>query len=566
MRYIEYVIVVLVATFLAVQHPAGAAEPVSDKGPKMIGFHIDMNMAQYRADYLKDWLTELAGQGYNTIVWELEDGVEWETVPEARQPDALTKDAFRDVLQHARELGLENIPLLQTLGHAEYVLQNEKYHYLRANPDDSTQYDPFHPEIIPLLHAWIAEYLDLFGDVRYFHIGADEARQLDFVQQSDRNTQGLSVSQIFMRHINSVSQPLIERDITPIIWADMVLHHHGAIDELSRDVMLFDWMYDIWRGNGKVFLWGDNRGLRSRDELTPENLELFGKYLFPNGDAPGVEPETFYSADFLADKGFQVVTCPGSSSYGDNVFSPRHERHLRNTWDSAHKGLGTPTLEGTVLTSWSVHLHPWELQHAQIAAVGYLASHPDAAMDEFRAWYTEHAFGLTDARFWEAAEGLSDPCQFTYTRSLGFGKDCLPVPADHVGKTIEKIKADGELEDEIQTARTRQKDYAHSLELFTALRLEAQRGDGILDLWDLAARNLLNRAHASELLLLSRTDGYDHAAHAQRAGEILAEMRALHQEYEAAYATMIRPSRRALMIGYMFDAIEAELAELADRP
>lgn len=564
MRYFGCLIAVLAVSFFAVQYKADAVEPAAtQEQPKMIGFHIDMNMAQYRADYLKDWLTELAGQGYNTIVWELEDSIEWETVPEARQPDALTKDEFREVLAHARGLGLENIPLLQTLGHAEYVLQNEKYYHLRAHPDDTTQYDPFHPEIIPLLHAWIAEYLELFGDVRYFHIGADEARQLDFVQQSDRNTQGLSVSQIFMRHINSVSEPLIERDITPIIWADMVLHHHGAIDELSRDVMLFDWMYDIWRGNGKVFLWGENRGLRSRDQLTPENLELFGKYLFPNGDAPGVEPETFYSADFLADKGFEVVTCPGSSSFGDNVFSPRHERHLLNTWDSSRKGLDTPTLAGTVLTSWSVHLHPWELQHAQIAATGYLASHPDATLDDFRAWYTEHAFGLTDARFWEAAEGLSDPCLFTYTRSLGFTKDCLPVPADHVSQTLDKIKADGELEKEIKTAQERHKDYTDSRELFTVLRLEAQRGDKKLDLWDLAARTLINRAEASELLLLSRTDDYDHVANAKRAGEVLAEMRGLHKEYETVYATMIRPSRRALMIGYMFDAVEPELAKLA---
>ncbi|MEZ6193188.1 MAG: hypothetical protein R3C45_18090 [Phycisphaerales bacterium] len=42
-----------------------------------------------------------------------------------------------------------------------------------------------------------------------------------------------------------------------------------------------------------------------------------------------------------------------------------------------------------------------------------------------------------------------------------------------------------------------------------------------------------------------------------------AEMQALQGEYEAVYATMIRPSRRALMIGYMFDAVEAELAKRA---
>ncbi len=543
--------------------PCPSRAEVGPENGRFVGFHIDMNMAQYRADYLKRWLTDLSGRGYNTIIWELEDGVEWETVPEARQPDALSKDEFREVLKHARGLGLENIPLLQTLGHAEYVLQHERYQHLRANPDDIRQYDPLHPEVVPLLHRWIEEYLELFGEVRYFHIGADEARQLEFVAKCERNVEAFSVSQIFMRHVNVVSQPLLDRGITPIIWADMVLHHHGAIDELSRDVMLFDWMYDVWRGNGKVYLWGENRGLRTKGQLTSGNLELFGKYLFPGGDGPGVEPETFYSADYLADKGFAVVTCPASSSYGDNVFSPRLERHLRNTWDSAQKGLAAQRLRGAVLTSWSVHLHPWELQDAHIAAVGYLSQHPEASKDEFRAWYVRETFGLEDGRFWEAGELLSKPSLFTYTRSLGYGKACQAVPEDHVATTIRKIQADGRLDEEIENARKRRGEYTESLGLFTAMRQESVRGDDLLAVWGLVARNLNNRAEASELLLLSHAEGFDRVAHRDQARDILGRMQMLHAEYETLYKTMIRPARRQQMIGYMFEAVEDALEGLA---
>jgi hypothetical protein len=560
MRILTVLVTGLLLVVAMVPHRLGAH---TRNGQRMIGFHIDMNMAQYQAGYLKTWLTDLAAMGYNTIVWELEDGIEWETIPEARQPDALSKETFRDVLTHARALGLENIPLLQTLGHAEYVLQNEEYAYLRANPEDTTQYNPFHPEVVPLMHTWIAEYLDLFGEIRYFHIGADEARQLGFVAESEWNKGGLSVSQIFVRHINAVSRPLIEKDITPVIWADMVLHHYSAIDELSRDVMLFDWMYDIWRGNGKVFFWGDNRGLRTRDQFTRENREVFGEYLFPAGDAPGVDPETFYTADFLADKGFGVVTCPGSSSYGDNVFSPRHERHLRNTWDSAEKGLTTPALKGTVLTSWSVHLHPWELQHAQISAVGYRAQDPSRTLDDFRAWYTDRTYGLKDNGFWEAVEGLSEPCLFTYTRSLGFGKACLPVRENHVEKTVAKIIQDGDLEKELQRARKRIEEYRHSLALIRALQEDAVKGGKTLALWELAARTLVNRAEASELILLTRAAGYDTEGQREHARKLLDEMRGLRAEYEEVYSGMIRGSRRTLMIGYMFDAVVTKLARLA---
>jgi len=100
MRLILFSMTAILLSTLACQSTADAKAPVkADDMKRMVGFHIDMNMAQYRADYLKRWLTDLADSGYNTIIWELEDGVEWETVPEARQPDALTKDEFRDVLE-----------------------------------------------------------------------------------------------------------------------------------------------------------------------------------------------------------------------------------------------------------------------------------------------------------------------------------------------------------------------------------------------------------------------------------------------------------------------------------
>ena len=207
------------------------------------------------------------------------------------------------------------------------------------------------------------------------------------------------------------------------------------------------------------------------------------------------------------------MTRPASSSYGDNVFSPRLERHLRNTWDSTAKGLTAPRLRGVVLTSWSVHLHPWELQHAHIAAVGYLAQKPDATMDEFRTWYVKETFGIQNDHFWVASELLSKPCLFTNTRTLGFGKACQPVPKNHVETSIQKIKADGQLDNEIEKAKRRRREYAQSLDIFTVIRQETLRGDEYLAVWELAARNLINRAEASELLLLSYSDGFDLAGH-----------------------------------------------------
>jgi len=125
---------------------ADAAAPESRKAgtpaghSRIVGFHIDMNIAQFRGEYLKERMKLLAGLGYNTILWEVENNIRWETCPECVAPEAFTKEEFRDLLAYGRSLGLEPIPLLQTIGHCEYVLKTGKYQRLAELPERVDQY------------------------------------------------------------------------------------------------------------------------------------------------------------------------------------------------------------------------------------------------------------------------------------------------------------------------------------------------------------------------------------------------------------------------------------------
>jgi hypothetical protein len=141
----------------------------------LIVFHIDLNSVSLREDYIRKWLRNAAEMGYNAVLWEVEDKIQWETCPECVNPDAFTKEIFRTLLEYSRNLGLEPIPLLQTIGHAEYVLRHEKYLTFREDSARCDCYCTSNPKVRKFLKAWIAEYLDLFGEVRYFHLGGDEA-------------------------------------------------------------------------------------------------------------------------------------------------------------------------------------------------------------------------------------------------------------------------------------------------------------------------------------------------------------------------------------------------------
>lgn len=60
---------------------ASGCEKSFDGKTKIIGFHIDMNISQFKGNYLKQELKMLADLGYNTIIWEVENNIKWETCP-----------------------------------------------------------------------------------------------------------------------------------------------------------------------------------------------------------------------------------------------------------------------------------------------------------------------------------------------------------------------------------------------------------------------------------------------------------------------------------------------------
>ena len=530
---------------------------------KITGFHIDMNMAQYRADYLKRWLARLAQAGYNTILWEVENNVRFESCSECASPDAFSKDEFRALLAECRSLGLEPIPLFQTIGHAEYVLKHPAYAHLKELPDQLDQYCPQNPELMPFLHGWIDEYLDLFAPLRIFHIGADEAWWLGDCPKCKAYAQEHSLSQLYIEHVSRVIEPLLAKGITPALWADMLLHYPEGIDQLSRQVMLFDWIYSVYPGSGKVHVWG--QGLVPSEDLDKKTRARFGAYLYPQGNEPGREAETFYTADYLAAQGFQVVTCPAASSYGDNVFSPRTWLHSANTFGSFKKGR-QKNLRGSLLTSWSVHLFPWELQWSALAVPTFLDEHPRGHIEDYPAWFNQQHFGAPGEDFWQAAGLLSKSCLFSHTASLGFSKDCRPVRPHHVRQTLSELAAAGGIENEKANCARRLVEYGEALERLDAFSVVAARNLEELDLWKLFARCLRTRARSSLFLLehsqqvisanpLSRPD-------LRTAQARLADEQACRAEMEQVYHQMIRPTRAAEMVTYPFGAVEEALMQL----
>ncbi len=524
---------------------------------KIIGFHVDMNVAQFRRDYLERHLQALAEWGYNTILWEVENNVRWETCPECVSPEAFEKEEFAEILALAETLGLRNIPLLQTLGHCEYVLKHPEYRHLAEIPDDIVQYCPTNEEVVPFLQRWIDEYLDLFGKVDVFHLGADETWWLGRCPRCSRFAEEHGKAALYVQHVKRLIDYVSSKGVTPAIWADMLLTHPEAVEMLPKETILFDWRYDIHRRKDMVVVWG--RKNYKTEDIPKDVLPLFGRYMFPRGRGREEKADPFYTAAFLKDKGFRVVGCPSSSSAMDTVFAPATVEHVANTyyWAQASRDYD---LEGCILTSWTVRLAPWELQTPVIRLLPRAMREPEKTLEAFFEAFVQETFGGAESywAFRKACTLLSDKCLFSDARTLGFDKSCRKPAENHFDTILLELASGGGLRERLALDTEMLDRYASARTILERLHADVSKGKEVLEEWLLAAENLACRAKASLLLMrhfIARNSGTDAAHMGREAETLLEETNTLKERTLERYLARQKPTRAREITEWLFDGV-----------
>ncbi len=397
-------------------------------------FHFDFNHVQLRLETVRRLLPELKELGYNAILWELEQQVRWESCPECATPESWSKEEFAALLAESRALGFEPIPLLQTIGHGEYVMRHAAYHHFREHPDYSDCYCTSKREVRRFLERWIGEYCELFGALRYFHLGGDEAYRFgtcSVCAQRDR-------IELYGEHIDELSAGLIERDIRPGIWHDMIVTEPAKLDLIKRNFIIWDWNYHDGvtppetthvRGHGTYN--AGNIPAELRQEM-PELLDADGRLA------------TFHTARLFKRLGYDTIICSAARAYRDGPITPNITVHGPNIAGAAAvaEELG---LMGHCVTSWALRLNPLQLSMPLVALPAIMARRKGG---DYEAWSRELAtryFQFEEA--WEAVAAVSraDSRLRTYSALQWTGlKDGMPTPPDYFRERIARWEAEAE--------------------------------------------------------------------------------------------------------------------------
>jgi hypothetical protein len=206
--------------------------------------HLDLKGVPPMPGRLVSLLDVIAASGYNAVCVEWEDTFPWETDKRIRCETAYTPEEVAAFHARATELGLEIIPLVQCLGHMQFVLKFDDYKPLREVEDGIDVINPLAPGATQLVQDLVDEVVAVTPNLRHFHLGGDEAWTFGTHPDTKAFVEEHGKGALYLKHIDPILDSLNERGIRPMLWHDMMRHWDDeALQRLSKKADLVLWGY-----------------------------------------------------------------------------------------------------------------------------------------------------------------------------------------------------------------------------------------------------------------------------------------------------------------------------------
>ena len=212
----------------------------------VVAYHVDLRVQIMPMPTLKALAKEISTLGFNTLIMEWEATYPYKQHSIISNRYAYSREEVTEFINYSEGLGLDVIPLQQSLGHAEYILMHERYAYLRADKRNLSQIDPTRLDVARDF------FTELYSDMlsthqsQYVHIGGDETRILDCKRCQEawgEDGEELGKSKLYVEYMTMISEIVIAQGKTPLLWADMILAHPDAIADMPKNVIYIDWNY-----------------------------------------------------------------------------------------------------------------------------------------------------------------------------------------------------------------------------------------------------------------------------------------------------------------------------------
>jgi len=191
----------------------------------------------------------------NTMLYEA-SFTQWDSMPKVWVPEYSTpKSVVRRTVALAKAHLLDAIPMVETLGHCDWLFENGQNVDLAADPAFPKAYNPENPRVYGVLFPVMQEAIDLFKP-KTFHIGHDEV--LMYGRFPGPGMKG-TAADLYVADVKKLHDWLAAKGLKTMLWGDQMLHAPedtndaawadsaaGAVarrNGLPKDIIVADWHY-----------------------------------------------------------------------------------------------------------------------------------------------------------------------------------------------------------------------------------------------------------------------------------------------------------------------------------
>ena len=171
---------------------------------------------------LKKYIRLFAMLQYTHVVLEFWGSLKFDTLSALAWENAYTKNEIKEVIKEAKFLGIEPIPMFNSLGHASCsrsyggkhtALDNDLSLYHLFTPD-GWAWDLENEEVWTLLKNLRRELYEVFEGCEYFHLGFDE---------SHIHNTNVELCKRLPYYMSRLTKEVQLEGKRPMIWMDMIL-------------------------------------------------------------------------------------------------------------------------------------------------------------------------------------------------------------------------------------------------------------------------------------------------------------------------------------------------------
>jgi len=277
-------------TIMKLSSNRGIAQCLIDDKPDfmMRGFHIGMPSVD-KFEFVKNLFTYvLIPMRYNFIILELAGCMRFDSHPiiaekwmeaierakEGKQPDMphsglagnhtiLEKDEVRQFVKLARDLGIEVVPEIQSLGHVQFLTyaypeiaeKDPEKELKKVDQRDEDMpphrfydhcYCPSNPKSYEIMYDLIDEIIEVVEPKEYVHIGHDEVYQLGTCPICSKKDS----AKLFEDDVKKLYNHITKKGYKVMMWSDMLhprsrhaIKGAAAVDKLPKDIVMLDFTW-----------------------------------------------------------------------------------------------------------------------------------------------------------------------------------------------------------------------------------------------------------------------------------------------------------------------------------